>query len=114
MKVNLQSKLFTNYSPMMSAADWKAKKAAEEAAKKRKEQEEAEAKAKEEAQKAIEELHKKIASIKTITMGTTPNFVIDLNPDLLTIDQIDQVTVIFAQNGKVVQKERLFHSDNYR
>ena len=51
--------------------------------------------------------------MKSIVIGTTPNFVIDLNPDMLSIGQIDQVTVTFVQNNKVVQYERLFHSDNY-
>ena len=85
---------------MVSLSENKAKKEAEK-----------EKQAEEEAKK---ELIENLGKIKTFTLGTTPNFTIDLNPDMLTLDDIDQLIVSFGQFGKLVQREILYFSDNYK
>ena len=100
MKLNLQTRLFPNYNPITSLAANKEKK--EEEARKEAEQ------------KAAEQVYEDLAKIKTFTIGTTPNFTIDLNPDMLRLEDIEQLTVVFGQFGKMVQKEILYFSDNYK
>ena len=68
---------------------------------------------KEAEKKAQEELLKNLGQIKSFALGTTPNFVIDLNKDMLQLDDIDQLIVTFGQFGKMVQREILYFSDNY-
>ena len=99
MKINLRTKLYPQYNPVMSLAAQRAEK---------------EAKEKQEAEEAAKkEFYEKFEKIKTFTIGTTPNFNIDLNKDMLKLEDIDQLTVTFAQFGKVVQREHLFFSDNF-
>ena len=103
MKVNLQTRLFPGYSgydPLISIAEQRARK--EEAAKKEAEE------------KAKQELQESLGKIKSFAIGTTPNFTIDLNPDMLTLDDIEQLTVTFGQFGRVIQRELLYFSDNYK
>lgn len=68
---------------------------------------------KEAEKKAQEELLKNLGQIKSFALGTTPNFVIDLNKDMLQLEDIDQLIVTFGQFGKMVQREILYFSDNY-
>ena len=100
MKIQLNTRLFPQYNSILSIAQQRAKK--EEAAKKEAEQ------------KAKEELYNNLGKIKSFAIGTTPNFTIDLNKDMLSLDEIDQLIVTFGQFGKVVQREILYFSDNYR
>lgn len=100
MKLNLSTRLYPTYNPMVSLAERRAK--AEEEAKKAEEE------------KKVQELYDSIESINTFALGTTPNFTIDLNKDLLKLEDIEQLTVTFGQFGKVVQREILYFSDNYK
>ena len=99
MKLSLSTRLFPQYNPMISLAENKAKKEEE--------------KKKEAEEKAQEELMEALSGIKSFALGTTPNFVIDLNRDMLKLEDIEQLFVTFGQFGKLVQREMLFFSDNY-
>ena len=103
MKINLQTRLFPGYygyNPMVSVLEYRAKK--EEEAKKAAEE------------KAKQELIESLGNIKTFAIGTTPNFTIDLNKDMLQLDDIEQLIVTFGQFGRLVQREILYFSDNYK
>ena len=100
MKLQLNTKLFPQYNPLVSLAERK-EKAAEEAKK-------------EAEEKAVQELYDSLESINSFALGTTPNFTIDLNKDLLKLEDIDQLIVTFGQFGQVVQREILYFSDNYK
>ena len=100
MKLQLNTRLFPQYNPLVSLAERK-EKAAEEAKK-------------EAEEKAVQELYDSLESINSFALGTTPNFTIDLNKDLLKLEDIDQLIVTFGQFGQVVQREILYFSDNYK
>ena len=100
MKLQLNTRLFPQYNPLVSLAERKEKAA--EAAKKEAEE------------KAVQELYDSLESINSFALGTTPNFTIDLNKDLLKLEDIDQLIVTFGQFGQVVQREILYFSDNYK
>lgn len=99
MKLELNTRLFPQYNPMVSLAE-KREKEAEEAKKA-------------EEEKKVQELYEALDNINSFALGTTPNFTIDLNRDLLKLEDIEQLIVTFGQFGQVVQREILYFSDNY-
>lgn len=99
MKIFLDTKLFPQYNPVISASELRAKKAEE--------------RAKKAEQDAIDKLYSDLGSIKSFALGATPNFTIDLNQDMLKLEDIEQLIVTFGQFGRVVQREILYFSDNY-
>ena len=103
MKLHLQTKLFPQYDTIVTLAE-------QSTIKKEEEQKKAEEAAK---QEEIEQLYNDLNSIRSFAIGTTPNFTIDLNKDLLSLEDLEQVQVTFGQFGKVVQREILYFSDNY-